>query len=121
MLDGRLWLFKMCWNCLFRCFGHFGFLTVELPQNRSNSKDDYDSQFDNNDGKVSLRSAVINATVLDPVLIFPTVVPFVEFLNVALQLVSAEGNPSIVAIISDLESVGFVFPLVHLKNKIRGV
>jgi len=91
-------------------------LAVEVPQKGGNSEHYDHTQLNNDDGEVGLSFAIPDAAVSDPVLIFPALIPAIEDLDVALQLVVAEGDSSGAAVVEDLEGVGLVRVLVDFKN-----
>jgi len=94
---------------------------VQVSQNCCHHKHDDDCQLYNNDREVGLNSGVLDAAVPHPVLILPTVIPSVEQLHIALQLVPAEGYPQIVPIVPYLEGAGFVLVLVDFEDELGGV
>ena len=94
----------------------FRFLTIKVSQNCSYCEDNYYTQLHDDDREVCLSCVILNPTVLNPVLILPAVIPFIEFFNPTFQLVSTKWNSAVITIIANLESVSHIRILINLED-----
>ena len=82
-----------------------------------NQEDNYDSKSYHGEGKEGLCICIFDSASLNEILVFPIIIPRIHITCRTFISPIADGNSSVVSIVSDFESVGSILIFIDFKDE----